>query len=237
MLEPDIILLCGGTDGGNEKVVCENAKKIVNLKIDSYFIFAGNKEAKDFVKDEFVTGGKEISIAENVMPEIGVLNIESAQREIREIFMRNIIHAKGIRNVDKYLDNVLMPTPMAVLKAAELVAKGTRQQKGMGAALIVDLGGATTDIHSASYGKPTMPNVITKGLPEPYLKRTVEGDIGMRYNLEGIIKNSCINDIAEDCELDQETVVTYCSRVKKNVITLPESAEELKLKEVWPKLQ
>ncbi len=236
MLEPDIIILCGGTDGGNDKVVRENTKKIVNLKINSHFIYAGNKEAKDFVKDEFVSVGKEISVAENVMPEIGVLNIESAQREIREIFLRNIIHAKGIKNANKHLDNVLMPTPMAVLKAAELVANGTRQQIGSGAALIVDLGGATTDIHSASYGKPTMPNVITKGLPEPYLKRTVEGDIGMRYNLEGIIKNSCINDIAEDCLLDQETVANYCSRAKKNVKTLPESSEELKVERSLAKI-
>jgi uncharacterized protein (TIGR01319 family) len=52
----------------------------------------------------------------------------------------------------------------------------------------VDIGGATTDIHSISIGTPTEAGIIQKGLPEPYVKRTVEGDLGMRYNAATIVQ-------------------------------------------------
>ena len=50
----------------------------------------------------------------------------------------------------------------------------------------VDIGGATTDVYSIAEGKPTIENVIIKGLPEPFSKRTVEGDLGMRYSLSSL---------------------------------------------------
>lgn len=75
-----------------------------------------------------------------------------------------------------------MPTPSAVMKAAELIATGTENQAGFGDLMVVDIGGATTDIHSAADGYPTKAKVSLRGLEEPYLKRTVEGDLGMRYS-------------------------------------------------------
>lgn len=38
---------------------------------------------------------------------------------------------------------------------------------------------------------------MLKGLPEPYIKRTVEGDIGMRYSIRGIVDAAGIKTIAE----------------------------------------
>ena len=32
-------------------------------------------------------------------------------------------------------------------------------------------------------GEPTVDNTMLKGLPEPWMKRTVDGDLGMRYSL------------------------------------------------------
>ena len=47
----------------------------------------------------------------------------------------------------------------------------------------VDIGGATTDVHSIASGEPCRAGVIPQGLPEPRVKRTVEGDLGMRHNI------------------------------------------------------
>lgn len=41
-----------------------------------------------------------------------------------------------------------MPSPAAVLGAAELLADGSPAFAGTGSAVIVDVGGATTDVHS-----------------------------------------------------------------------------------------
>jgi uncharacterized protein (TIGR01319 family) len=77
----------------------------------------------------------------------------------------------------------IIPTPLAVLQACELLSRGTQTKAGRGDLLAVDVGGATTDVYSMAAGTPTVENTMLKGLPEPWAKRTVEGDLGMRYSL------------------------------------------------------
>ncbi|MEJ1730456.1 glutamate mutase L, partial [Escherichia coli] len=84
------------------------------------------------------------------------------------------------------VDGILMPTPSAVLDALTLLSKGDKKTPGVGELVAVDLGGATTDVYSIAKGHPTNPTTVLRGLPEPFVKRTVEGDLGMRYNAIGI---------------------------------------------------
>ena len=77
-----------------------------------------------------------------------------------------------------------MPTPAAVLEAAKLLAVGTQDEPGVGELLLVDVGGATTDVYSVAKGAPSNALVRFTGLPEPYAKRTVEGDLGLFHNLD-----------------------------------------------------
>jgi uncharacterized protein (TIGR01319 family) len=122
------------------------------------------------------------------MPEIGRLDVAPSNREIRELFMKNIIEAKGIARVKAIIKDVIMPTPSAVLEAARLLADGCEGDKGFGALIVIDVGGATTDVHSIAEGKPARPDTIVTGLPEPYEKRTVEGDLGLKYNLDRLLE-------------------------------------------------
>jgi uncharacterized protein (TIGR01319 family) len=115
------------------------------------------------------------------MPEAGVLAVESAREEIRKLFMERITQAKGLDRI-KEVVRVVQPTPMAVLQGLLLGAEGVDGNSGWGEMLLVDVGGATTDVHSIGYGKPTGTNTMVQGLPEPFAKRTVEGDLGIRYN-------------------------------------------------------
>ena len=150
-------------------------------------IYAGNKDAADEVERILTGHGKDVEITDNVMPEIGVLKVEKVRLIIRELFIRRIVDAKGLRNAERFIDSILMPTPTAVLNAAKLLAEGAEGEPGLGELVILDIGGATTDIHSISLGAPTQPGVIQKGLPEPFVKRTVEGDLGMRHNASTIV--------------------------------------------------
>ena len=122
-----------------------------------------------------------------------------------------------------------MPTPMSILNATKLIADGTTSEKGWGSSLVVDLGGATTDIHSASDGEPSRANVTRKGLPEPYLKRTVEGDIGMRSCIEGIIDGDGLNIVVKDCGFEKEKVEEYCYLVKTSPVHLPASPQQRRI--------
>ena len=102
--------------------------------------------------------------------------------------IERIVHAKGIDRAAAEFDAVLMPTPAAVLEGARLVADGCAGVAGLGPLLVVDPGGATTDVHSIADGTPSDSSVIPQGLPEPRIKRTVEGDLGMRHNAATIVE-------------------------------------------------
>jgi uncharacterized protein (TIGR01319 family) len=182
---PDIVLLTGGTDGGNKKVIIGNAAMLARTGAGvSNIIVAGNKSAYDDIEPLFAGSGKNVIYTTNVMPEIGVLDVAAANQKIRELFIGRITEAKGIGRVRTMIGEVVMPTPAAVLEAARLMADGTDGQPGLGELLLVDVGGATTDVYSIAKGAPTGMGVRYLGLPEPYAKRTVEGDLGLLHNLD-----------------------------------------------------
>jgi uncharacterized protein (TIGR01319 family) len=118
------------------------------------------------------------------MPEFGRLQLDAVNEMIREVFLNRITEAKGVAKVDGIISGIAMPTPSAVLEAAVLIANGTKNVNGLGELLLVDVGGATTDVDSVCRGVPTRDGVHTVGLLEPYAKRTVEGDLGMYHNLD-----------------------------------------------------
>ena len=75
-----------------------------------------------------------------------------------------------------------------MLAAMELLSEGWEDHPGIGELVAVDLGGATTDVYSIADGNPANIGTVMKGLKEPYSKRSVEGDIGMRYSVHGILE-------------------------------------------------
>lgn len=93
---------------------------------------------------------------------------------------------KGLDKVTDLLDKVVMPTPKAVLSACELLSLGPRSTGGLGALMAVDVGGATTDIHSCAEPK-AYEGAKLLGAAGPYTQRTVEGDLGMRESSDTLL--------------------------------------------------
>jgi uncharacterized protein (TIGR01319 family) len=214
-LRPDLILLVGGTDGGNKEVIVRNAELLAEASLAIPVVIAGNRNAAQECRKAFERSGREAVITENVMPDVNQLNIEPARETIRQEFISRIAKAKGIDKVQNEVA-LLMPTPNAVLQSVSLLAQGCRKEEGLGDLMVVDVGGATTDIYSAAAGMPTMPNVVLKGLPEPFIKRTVEGDLGVRHNavsiLELVGREQLVTDsgLSPDCA---EAAQEYCYHV------------------------
>ena len=111
----DIILLAGGTDGGNKDCIIHNAKMIAEYKLDVPVVVAGNKAAIDQVEAIFKEAEIDYFVTENVMPVINKLNVEPSREEIRKVFMNRIVEAKGMKNAEEFIRGILMPTPAAVL--------------------------------------------------------------------------------------------------------------------------
>lgn len=185
----DIILLAGGTDGGNKENVLYNAQALGKAGMKIPIIYAGNKSAQDQIEDIFEEYELNGFIVDNIMPRINVLNIKPARKKIEEIFLKQIIEAKGITKITEQIDNAIVPTPKAVYDAADLLSKGYLEEKGFGELLIIDIGGATTDIYSV--GEPISKHgVIFQGMEEEYTKRSVEAYLGMRHSALGAVESA-----------------------------------------------
>lgn len=181
IMRPDMVLLTGGTDGGDAATISHNASLLARSALSVPVVVAGNVAVGDAVCETLKNGGKEARRADNVMPRPGELAVESAREEIRRVFMERITEAKGLDKIRATIP-VVLPTPMAVLQGVLLGAQGHDDVPGWGDMLVVDVGGATTDVHSIGYGYPGGESTIAQGLSEPFAKRTVEGDLGIRFN-------------------------------------------------------
>ena len=225
LLKPDIFLLVGGTDGGNTECILHNAKALASLKPTFPIVVAGNRTAAR--ECERILTGCEVYVCPNVMPKFGVLNIEPTQKQIRDIFLNRIIQAKGLSKATALLSDIMMPTPSAVLQAMNLLAQGCEAETGIGELVAVDVGGATTDIYSIADGMPDQMNTVYKGLPEPYAKRTVEGDIGMRYSIQGIVDAAGLSQIAKLSGLSEDRVIELVQMLRLHTDKVPNGDAEL----------
>ncbi|MDN5279460.1 MAG: hypothetical protein PWR01_3425 [Clostridiales bacterium] len=183
-IEPNMIVLAGGVDFGARDVVLQNAIKIASLDLRVPVVYAGNSALKRGIENIFKKSGIELMIAPNVFPDVDVLDVEPLRKRMQELFSRNIIHAPGMNRLETLTTRQIMPTPGAVLKGAELFAEVA------GDCMIVDVGGATTDVHSVTEGSPEFAAKLVD--PEPRCKRTVEGDLGVYVNASNVL------ELAED---------------------------------------
>ncbi|HEX6770344.1 MAG TPA: methylaspartate mutase accessory protein GlmL [Candidatus Binatia bacterium] len=228
-LRPDMILLTGGVDGGDAETITHNARLLAHSSLSVPMVVAGNGAAADAVVSLLQRGGKEVCSVANVMPGAGKLNVEPAREAIREIFMARITHAKGLDGLAGAVP-VVLPTPMAVLHGVRLGAEGTAGEGGWGDMLVVDVGGATTDVHSIGEGQPGGENVIVQSMAEAYAKRTVEGDLGIRYNAGTILERVGEDSLRQDLQGNFGRIAVtaamlrgYVEQLGRDTSTLPQA--------------
>lgn len=182
----DIIMLAGGTDGGNKAVILANAQALADSSIACPVLVCGNQAVQEDVVEILEGAGKTVYVADNVLPEVDQVRVEGAQEVIRSIFVKHITKAKGLEHAAEFIGRDIIPTPKASLQAATLIAEGTSCESGLGSVLVLEIGGATINVHSVEEVHPVSPQAIVRGLPEGKVKRTVEGDLGIRWNANTI---------------------------------------------------
>lgn len=226
-MRPDMVLLTGGTDGGDSATILHNASVLARSSLSVPIVAAGNAAAAARVCEILESAGKEVHRAANVMPRSGELQVESAREAIRKLFMQRITEAKGLDRIRKMVP-VVEPTPMAVLQGVLRGAEGSGSEKGRGDMLVVDVGGATTDVHSIGYGTPAGENAIAQGLPEPYAKRTVEGDLGIRFNAGTLLDRVGIDSLAgemrsafPDIDIAARSLARYIEDISRETARVP----------------
>ena len=143
-IKPNIILIAGGVDYGERDTALYNSELIAELNLNIPVIYAGNIENHEDVKDAFEGKQTELYIVDNVYPKIDELNVEPTRKVIQEVFEKHIIHAPGMERVREMVTGPIMPTPGAVMAASQLL------YDDIGDLVTIDVGGATTDVHSVT---------------------------------------------------------------------------------------
>ncbi len=177
-IAPNIILLAGGVNYGEEEIILHNARTLADSELQVPVIYAGNTAIREEIAEIFAAAEMETLIAENVYPEIDQLNIEPTRELIHEVFARHIVKAPGMEKIRDWLSFAMMPTPGAVMEAAKLL------KQEIGNLVVFDVGGATTDVHSVCEESGKVAEMLIS--PEPEAKRTVEGDLGVYRNADHV---------------------------------------------------
>ncbi len=206
--EPDVVLLVGGTDGGNAEVLEGDADFLARTPWAGPVVVAGNVESQRHVAALLAESRTPHVVADNVVPRIGVLAPDSARRAIREIFLSHVIGGKHLSSRTDargrtFTDLVRGATPDVVLTGVELLSRGLDEgHPGAGDVVVVDVGGATTDVHSVVELDPETASIDGHGLSREVVgvtpvTRTVEGDLGMRWSAISTVEAAGRADLAD----------------------------------------
>ncbi len=224
---PDMILLVGGTDGGNSNVLLHNAARLAKGAIGGHgahavpVVVAGNVEARDEAAAVLATTGRPTVPADNVLPQIGVIAPESARAAIREAFLHHVIGGKGLSRDPAFAAMVEAATPDAVLRGVEVLASVA----GGGDVLVVDIGGATTDVYSCLTPEGEDAGLRKDVVAPLWHARTVEGDLGMRWNAQHVVEAATAEHLLDGVR-DADALRAYAARVHEQPGSLPVDVAE-----------
>jgi uncharacterized protein (TIGR01319 family) len=196
--KPDVVLLVGGADGGDEETITHNARLLARQRWRVPVVLAGNAGCRSTLEELLKAHRVKVTAAANVLPAIGLLDPGPARAAIRSVFLEHVIGGKGLSKGPRFASLVRGATPDVVLTGVEMLAEQIE-----GDLLVVDVGGATTDVYSVLKNEEA--GEVTGVMPAT---RTVEGDLGMRWSAPGVI--------------------AAAAREKLNAAGLREAVEELK---------
>ena len=233
-LNPDIVLFAGGTNGGQTQQVIDNARVLSKSQFGVPIILACNNDIAEQVAEIVGTAFTSVVITENVLPEITTMNIEPARSAMSRIFVEQVIVGKGLSQSTEFCHSIILPTPQAVLIAVDLLSKGTPYSKGVGSVAAVDLGGATTDVHSSLNTTGIARGITVSGLNYPPLTRSVQGDLGMRWSAKSAFDadRAWFAETSRAYRLSEKEIETACFKRQTDPCFLPTDELDEKIDEL-----
>jgi uncharacterized protein (TIGR01319 family) len=219
--DPDMVLLVGGTDGGDAELVASNARRLATAPRPVPVVVGGNAEIADEVGAILSDTGTPVVVVDNVVPDIGVLRPEPARAAIREMFLQHVIGGKHLSKRRDFVDMVHGATPDIVLTAVELLSAGAGPERpGAGDVVVVDIGGATTDVHSVVDVETDDSGLSREVVATVPVNRTVEADLGMRWSAVSTAESGV------DAGLLDPSIIAAAQRRRADPSMLPASADD-----------
>ncbi|MGP1570336.1 MAG: GlmL-related ornithine degradation protein [Eubacteriales bacterium] len=220
-INPNLILIAGGVDYGERDTALDNAEMIRSMGLKTPVIYAGNVENQEEMKLIFdEESGMKLYNVENVYPKIDALNVEPCRKVIQDAFEDHITNAPGMEHVRDMVNGPIIPTPGAVMECTKLL------YDCIGDLIVLDVGGATTDLHSVATESDQVARIMIA--PEPKAKRTVEGDLGVYVNRLKVIESIGEEKIREQC---QKIGIDF-DKTLESYVAIPKTEDEIKLVEI-----
>lgn len=182
-MRPDMVLLAGGFDGDNisgpvylaELIVESGLHPKLNPAAKLDIIYAGNVNARRYVAQVLHKDYRYHEVP-NIRPEGTRENPLPARKHIHELFMEHVMsQAPGYERIKPWVAAPIRPTPAAFGNILALVSRTMDK-----AIMVVDIGGATTDVFSAVKGR---------------VFRTVSANLGMSYSIRNVAENGGMADV------------------------------------------
>jgi uncharacterized protein (TIGR01319 family) len=214
-LRPDMILLAGGIEGGALLEVAvmidiltkaDPKSRLGNEKVP--LIYAGNSDVRSYF--DSVQHPFDVRFVSNLRPAMDREDLNPARLAIQEVFLHHVMtQAPGYAEVSKRVTAPILPTPLAVGKALQLLAKEYEHN-----VMAMDIGGATTDVFS-----------VFKGT----FYRTVSANLGMSYSAMHVLAEAGIENILRWLpeQLSEEDVRDWLHNKMLRPTTLPVTPEAL----------
>lgn len=179
---PGVVLLLGGDDGDDPSDLLHNAGRLASARIRYPVVLAGNSAARDDALALLRGTGRTVVACDNVLPGGGEIVPGPARAAIAELYQRHALGGRGPAVAPRFRRLVRVATPDAVGHAATQLARicGAR-------VMLVDVGCATTDVHSALGDEGS---------------HTVEGDLGVRAAAGGVLVGAQAEGVVDPVEAD-----------------------------------
>ncbi|MDP2173671.1 MAG: glutamate mutase L [Candidatus Cloacimonadaceae bacterium] len=218
-LHPDMILLCGGTDGGAVSGVLRLAEIVRIAAPEPKFdaagkipaIYAGNRDAASLI-EKLIRQDFDLHILPNLRPDMEMENLEPTQDKIQQLFMENVMeHAPGYTNLLPLVASQIIPTPVGVQNALSLAAGKEKLN-----IFAFDIGGATTDVFSYI---------------NTHIQRTVSANLGMSYSALNVLKECGAENLMRwlPNDIDESDLRNYIANKTINPTSNPRTSNEYRI--------
>ncbi len=152
----DMILVTGGTDGGNVQDVLDLVEFLCLATQSSAstnqhkipLVYAGNKDAQPYLED-IVHSSIQLICVDNVRPSVEKESLDHVHEVIQELFLQHAMSSvPGFGDLASWAQDRIKPTPVSI---GEIL--GQMASKSGDNIMAVDIGGATTDVFSFLNGQ------------------------------------------------------------------------------------
>ncbi|MDN5914618.1 MAG: glutamate mutase L [Pseudonocardia sp.] len=181
---PGVVLLVGGSDGDDPEVLLHNASRLARARGRYPVVLAGNAEARDDALGLLRSTGRTVTACPNVAPRPGEIAPDAARAAVAELYSNHVLGLGAGPGGPRFRRLVRTRTPVAVGDGVVALARAA----GTGV-IVVDVGSATTDVHSA-------------GPHDTLAPATVEGDLGVRSSAAGVLLEAQTEGVVDPVEAD-----------------------------------